>query len=144
MSNKATPAPHSLGLPELERHLQRQNKKHQQDGKKIFELVVQQQASAKALKPLVYEESLWQLILYALDHRTQITSRANQGKSSARRKAKASDDRAKVFGWCNANPALARYPYKSSVDLAGAATNISALTSVRDYISEWRKEHPLK
>ena len=55
------------------------------DGKKIFDLVMQEVANAKTLKGIVYQESLFQLILYVLDHRKEVTSRVNQDKSAKQR-----------------------------------------------------------
>ena len=112
------------------------------DGKKIFDLVSQEVADPNTLKGIVYQESLLQLILYVLDHRKEVTSRVNQDKSAKQRTVAANAAKAKVMDWCNANPESARLPYKSSVDLAKKNTNISALTSIRDYISEWRKSNP--
>jgi hypothetical protein len=112
------------------------------DGKKIFDLVMQEVADAKTLKGIVYQESLLQLIFYVLDHRKEVTSRVNQDKSAKQRTVAAAAAKAKVIDWCNANPESARLPYKSSVDLVMKNTNISAPTSIRDYISEWRKSNP--
>ncbi len=112
------------------------------DGKKIFDLVMQEVADAKTLEGIVYQESLLQLILYVLDHRKEVTSRVNQDKSAKQRTVAATAAQAKVIDWCNANPESARLPYKNSVDLAQEDTKISASTSVRNYISEWRKSNP--
>ena len=118
--------------------------KSKADGKKIFDLVMQEEATAEALKMVVYQESLLQLIFYVLDHRKVITSRVNQGKSAQKRSDAAFVDNEKVVQWCNANPESAWLPYKSSVESAMAATNVLASTSVRDYISEWRKSNSKK
>ena len=111
------------------------------DGKNIFNLVMQEAADTNALKGIVYQESLLQLIFYVLDHRKKMTTWANQIKSAERRTEAAAVDKAKVADWCNANPEHALLPYKNSVELAMAETNISASTSVRDYISAWRKSN---
>ena len=112
------------------------------DGKKIFDFVMQEVADANTLKGIVYQESLLQLILYVLDHRKEVTSRVNQDKSAKQRTVAATAAQAKVIEWCNANPEDARLPYKNSVDLAMKDTKISASTSVRNYISVWRKSNP--
>jgi len=109
------------------------------DGKKLFDLVTQEEADAQALEGVVYQESLLQLIFYVLDHREFVTSRVNQGKSAEKRTSAASADKAKVFEWCGTNPNIAWLPYKISVEIAMSDTGISAWTSVRGYISEWRK-----
>ncbi len=112
------------------------------DGKEIFDFVMQEVADANTLKGIVYQESLLQLILYVLDHRKEVTSRVNQDKSAKHRTVAATAAQAKVIDWCNANPEDARLPYKNSVDLAMKDTKISASTSVRNYISVWRKSNP--
>jgi len=138
MKSKHPRQPLISGLAEL--HALQQ--KSVADGKKIFGLVMQEVADAKTLKGIVYQESLFQLILYVLDHRKEVTSRVNQDKSAKQRTVAATAAKAKVIDWCNANPESARLPYKNSVDLAMKNTKISASTSVRDYISEWRKSNP--
>jgi hypothetical protein len=130
----------SLGLAGLHELKQRSVA----DGKKIFDLVMEDEADAQALEGLVYQESLLQLILYVLDYRQLLTSRVNQGKSAKQRKAATYAEKEKVFDWCNSNRERAWLPYKSSIEEAMASTNISARTSVRDYISEWRKSNPKK
>ena len=114
------------------------------DGKKIFDLVMQELADAQTLSEVVYQESLSQLIFYVLDHRKEVTSRVNQDKSAKQRAAAAAVDKAQVFGWCDANPESAWLKHTSSVEKAMASTKIKAYTSVRDYISEWRKSNPKK
>ena len=118
------------------------HQKNVANGKKIFDLVTQEVADANSLKGIVYQESLLQLIFYVLDHRKEVTSRVNQDKSAKQRTVAATAAQAKVIDWCNANPESARLPYKNSVDLAMKDTKISASTSVRNYISEWRKSNP--
>lgn len=118
------------------------HQKNVADGKKIFDLVTQEVADANSLKGIVYQESLLQLIFYVLDHRKEVTSRVNQDKSAKQRTVAATAAQAKVIDWCNVNPESARLPYKNSVDLAMKDTKISASTSVRNYISEWRKSNP--
>ncbi len=118
------------------------HQKNVADGKKIFDLVTQEVADANSLKGIVYQESLLQLIFYVLDHRKEVTSRLNQDKSAKQRTVAATAAQAKVIDWCNVNPESARLPYKNSVDLAMKDTKISASTSVRNYISEWRKSNP--
>lgn len=114
------------------------------DGKKIFDLVMQEQADAQTLSEVVYQESLLQLIFYVLEHRKEVTSRVNQDKSAKQRTAAAAAEKAQVFDWCDANPESAWLPYKNSVEKAMATTKIAAFTSVRDYISAWRKSNPKK
>jgi hypothetical protein len=118
------------------------HQKNVADGKKIFDLVTQEAADANSLKGIVYQESLLQLIFYVLDHRKEVTSRVNQDKSAKQRTVAATAAQAQVIDWCNVNPESARLPYKNSVDLAMKDTKISASTSVRNYISEWRKSNP--
>ncbi len=118
------------------------HQKNVANGKKIFDLVTQEVADANSLKGIVYQESLLQLIFYVLDHRKEVTSRVNQDKSAKQRTVAATAAQAKVIDWCNVNPESARLPYKNSVDLAMKDTKISASTSVRNYISEWRKSNP--
>jgi hypothetical protein len=142
MSDEAGISQNGLGLLGLLEQIQAQKSKHRQDGKRIFDLVMEEGADAQALEGVVYQESLLQLIFYVLDHRKLVTSRVNQGKSAEQRTAAASADRAKVSDWCDANPEIAWMPLKSAIDEAMAATSISASTSVRDYIRAWRKSNP--
>jgi hypothetical protein len=138
MKNGHTESDEIAGLPWLyQRH-----QKTVSDGKKIFDLVMQDKANSRTLKGIVYQESLLQLILYTLDHRTKVTSRANQDKSAKQRTAAAVAERQKIYEWCDANIERAWLPYKGSVSLAIAETGILANTSVRGYISAWRKTHP--
>jgi hypothetical protein len=140
MSDKKTKLPTALGLAGL-------YEVHQQNvfnGKRIFELVMQEMADANTLAGIVYQESLLQLIFHVLDHRTIITSGVNRDKSAMQRSAAASAERKRVFDWCDANPEYALLPYKTSVPRAMAATSISASTSVRDALSEWRKSRKSK
>ena len=109
------------------------------DGKKLFDLVMQEQADGQALSGVVYQESLLQLIFYVLDHRKLVTSRVSQIKSAEQRTAASQAEKQKVLKWCDANPETARLAYKSAVPLAMEQTKITASTSVRDYISVWRK-----
>jgi hypothetical protein len=114
------------------------------DGKNIFDLVMQEAADRNALEGIVYQESLLQLILYVLDHRKDVSTWANQIKSAKKRTESALVNKGNIADWCNDNPEKARLPYKISVQLAMAETDVSASTSVRDYISDWRKSHPKK
>jgi len=138
MKNAQAESVEMAGLPWLYQRYQ----KHISDGQRIFDLVMQEKANSKSLKGIVYQESLLQLILYTLDHRTVVTSRANQDKSAKQRTAAAVAEGQKIYEWCDANFERAWLPYKSSVSLAMAEANIVASTSVRGYISSWRKTHP--
>jgi hypothetical protein len=140
MKNLQAESAEIAGLPWLyQRH-----QKHMSDGQRIFDLVMQERANSRTLEGIVYQESLLQLILYTLDHRTVVTSRANQDKSAKQRTAVAVAERQKIYEWCDANMERAWLPYKSSVSLAMVETGVLANTSVRGYISAWRKTHPKK
>jgi hypothetical protein len=140
MKNAQAESVEIAGLPWLyQRH-----QKHMSDGQRIFDLVMQERANSRTLEGIVYQESLLQLILYTLDHRTVVTSRANQDKSAKQRTAVAGAERQKIYEWCDANMERAWLPYKSSVSLAMVETGVLANTSVRGYISAWRKTHPKK
>ena len=140
MKNLQAESVEIAGLPWLyQRH-----QKHMSDGRRIFDLVMQERANSRTLEGIVYQESLLQLILYTLDHRTVVTSRANQDKSAKQRTAVAVAERQKIYEWCDANIERAWLPYKSSVSLAMVETGVLANTSVRGYISTWRKTHPKK
>jgi len=140
MKNLQAESVEIAGLPWLyQRH-----QKHMSDGQRIFDLVMQERANSRTLEGIVYQESLLQLILYTLDHRTVVTSRANQDKSAKQRTAVAGAERQKIYEWCDANMERAWLPYKSSVSLAMVETGVLTNTSVRGYISAWRKTHPKK
>jgi len=140
MKNLQAESVEIAGLPWLyQRH-----QKHMSDGQRIFDLVMQERANSRTLQGIVYQESLLQLILYTLDHRTVVTSRANQDKSAKQRTAVAVAERQKIYEWCDANMERAWLPYKSSVSLAMVETGVLANTSVRGYVSAWRKTHPKK
>ena len=140
MSDNQTNPRTALGLAGLyELH-----QKSVADGKKIFDLVMQERADANAIAGIVYQESLLQLIFYVLDHRKKITSGANRDKSAMQRSAAAHAERKRIFDWCDANPECAQLPYKNSVPRAMEATSISASTSVRGALSDWRKSQKWK
>ena len=131
-------------LDEIQKAKRRVKRKAKKDGKEIFQLVMQEEATPEALNGLVYQESLIELIFFTLDHRKAVTTYVNRRKSIDARAKKAANDRAMVFDWCNKNPEVARKPSHHAVPKAAAATNIKQKTTVRKFISVWRKDNKKK
>ena len=111
------------------------------DGKKLFRLVMEEEATPDALNGLIYQASLFELILHTLDHRKEITTGASRQKSIDTKAKKTVRDQVLVFDWCNKNVAQVTKPYKILVPTVAAATNIKQLTTVRALIALWRKKH---
>ncbi len=115
------------------------------DGKKLFRLVMEEEATPDALNGLIYQASLLELILYTLDHRNKITTAVSGQKSLNSRALKTHRDEGFVVDWCNQNTReAAEEPYRTLIPKVAAATNIKAKTTVRRFISLWRKKHTRK
>lgn len=114
--------------------------KAEADGKKLFRLVMEEEATPEALSGLIYQESLRELIFHTLDHRKEITTAVSRQKSIDTRAQKTVRDQALVFDWCNKNFAQATELYKVLVPKVADATNIKQLTTVRRFVSLWRKK----
>ena len=112
------------------------------DGKKLFRLVMEEEATPEALNGLIYQASLLELIFYTLDHRKEITTGASSQKSINSRALKSQRDEGFVVDWCNQNTReAAKEPYRTLIPKVAAATNIRARTTVRRFVSLWRKKH---
>jgi len=129
---------------EIQKAKRRVKRKAKKDGKEIFQLAMQEEATPEALNGLVYQESLIELIFFTLDHRKAVTTYVNRQKSIDARATKTANDHDMVFDWCNKNPVEARKPYHHSVPKAAAAMNIKQKTTVRKFISVWRKDNNKK
>ena len=127
--------PESQGIKGLWLDLQ----KAREDGKSLFNLILQEKAVPEAIHRLAYQESLRELILFTLDHRKDVTASFSRIKSNEARAKKTASDRELVFKWCNEYPELARLPFHTSVNKAVSATKIQQHTTVRNNISLWRK-----
>jgi hypothetical protein len=127
--------PDSQGIKGLWLELQ----KAREDGKRLFNLILQEKAAPEAIHRLAYQESLRELVLFTLDHRKDVTASFSRIKSNEARAKKTASDRELVFKWCNDHPKLARLPFHTSVNKAVAATKIQQHTTVRNNISLWRK-----
>jgi hypothetical protein len=126
------------GLLEAIEKEKERDKEAVQDGELIFWLTISGEANEANLSGLVSPDSLAQLIFFTLEHRIKITSAVNREKSAKLRSEAASAKKKKVIDWCNANPECAQRALKISVPSAMEATGISASSTVRDHISEWR------
>ena len=73
------------------------------DGKKIFDLVMQEEATAQALKTVVYQESLLQLIFYVIDHGKAVTSAIRGRAGNEQRKEKQTRRQAILNPWFEKN-----------------------------------------
>ena len=114
------------------------------DGKKLFRLVMEEEATPEALNGLIYQASLLELIFHTLDHRKEITTAVSRQKSIDTRAQKTVRDQALVFDWCNKNVEQVTEKYTVLVPKVAAATNIKQLTTVRGFVSLWRKKHTAK
>ena len=115
------------------------------DGKKLFRLVSKEEATPAALDGLVYQASLLELILHTLDHRKEITTAISSQKSLNSKALKTHRDEGLVVDWCNQNTReAAKEPYRTLIPKVAAATNIRARTTVRRFVSLWRKKHTRK
>jgi len=140
---EAKPPPTSdQGIKGLWLDMERAKKQAEADGKKLFRLVSEEEATPAALDGLVYQESLLELIFYTLDHRKEITTAASSQKSLNSKALKTHRDEGLVVDWCNQNTQeAAQEPYKTLIPKVAAATNIRARTTVRGFVSLWRKKH---
>jgi hypothetical protein len=142
MKEAKPPPTSSQGIKGLWLDMQRAKKQAEADGKKLFRLVSEEEATPAALDGLVYQESLLELIFYTLDHRKEITTWASSQKSINSRALKTHRDEGLVVDWCNQNTQeAAQEPYKTLIPKVAAATNIRARTTVRGFVSLWRKTH---
>ena len=114
------------------------------DGKKLFRLVMEEEATPEALNGLIYQASLLELIFHTLDHRKEITTAVSRQKSIDTKANKTVRDQALVFDWCNKNVEQVTEKYTVLVPKVAAATNIKQLTTVRGFVSLWRKKHTKK
>jgi len=99
MSNNQTKPPTALGLAEL-------YEVHQQNvanGKRIFDLAMQEKADASALAGIVYQESLIQLIFYVIDHGKAVTSAIRGRAGNEQRKEKQTRRQAILNPWFEKN-----------------------------------------
>ena len=131
----------SQGIKGLWLDMERAKKQAEADGKKLFRLVMEEEATPEAINGLIYQASLLELIFHTLDHRKEITTAVSRQKSIDTRAQKTVRDQALVFDWCNKNVAQATELYKVLVPKVAAATNIKQLTTVRGFVSLWRKKH---
>lgn len=147
MKEAKPPPTSSQGIKGLWLDMERAKKqaKAEADGKKLFRLVMEEEATPDALNGLIYQASLFELILHTLDHRKAITTAASSQKSINSRALKTHRDEGLVVDWCNQNTReAAKEPYRTLIPKVAAATNIKALTTVRRFISLWRKKHTRK
>ncbi len=144
MKEAKPPPTSSQGIKGLWLDMERAKKqaKAEADGKKLFRLVMEEEATPDALNGLIYQASLFELILHTLDHRKEITTGASSQKSLNSKALKTHRDEGLVVDWCNQNTQeAAKEPYKTLIPKVAAATNIRARTTVRGFVSLWRKTH---
>ena len=141
MKGAKPPTTSDQGIKGLLLDMERAKKQAEADGKKLFRLVMEEEATPEALNGLIYQASLLELIFHTLDHRKEITTAVSRQKSIDTRAQKTVRDQALVFDWCNKNVAQATELYKVLVPKVAAATNIKQLTTVRGFVSLWRKTH---
>ena len=140
----AKPPPTSdQGIKGLWLDMERAKKQAEADGKKLFRLVTEQEViPPEAFNGLIYQASLLELIFYAFDHQKAITTGASSQKSINSRALKSQRDEGFVVDWCNQNTRdAAKEPYRTLIPKVAAATNIKARTTVRRFVSLWRKKH---
>lgn len=142
----AKPPPTSdQGIKGLWLDIERAKKQAEADGEKLFRLVTEEKATPDALNGLIYQASLLELMFYTLDHRKEITTGASSQKSINSRALKSQRDEGFVVDWCNQNTReAAKEPYRTLIPKVAAATNIRARTTVRGFVSLWRKKHTRK
>ena len=139
---EAKPPPTSdQGIKGLWLDIERAKKQAEADGKKLFRLVMEEEATPEALNGLIYQASLLELIFHTLDHRKEITTAVSRQKSIDTKANKTVRDQALVFDWCNKNVEQVTEKYTVLVPKVAAATNIKQLTTVRGIVSLWRKKH---
>jgi len=145
MKEAKPPPTSSQGIRGLWLDMERAKMQAEADGKKLFRLVSKEEATPAALDGLVYQASLLELILHTLDHRKEITTAISRQKSVNSRALKAHRDEGFVVDWCNQNTReAAKEPYRTLIHKVAAATNIKARTTVRRFVSLWRKKHARK
>ncbi len=140
----AKPPPTSgQGIKGLWLDIERAKKQAEADGEKLFRLVTEQEVTPpEAFNGLIYQASLRELIFYTLDHRKEITTGASSQKSLNSRALKTHRDEGLVVDWCDQNTRkAAEEPYRTLIPKVAAATNIRARTTVRRFVSLWRKKH---
>ena len=140
----AKPPPTSdQGIKGLWLDIERAKKQAEADGEKLFRLVTEQEVTPpEAFNGLIYQASLRELMFYTLDHRKEITTGASSQKSINSRALKSQRDEGFVVDWCNQNTReAAKEPYRTLIPKVAAATNIKARTTVRRFVSLWRKKH---
>ena len=144
---EAKPPPTSdQGIKGLWLDMEKAKKQAEADGEKLFRLVTEQEViPPEAFNGLIYQASLLELIFYTLDHRKEITTGASSQKSINSRALKSQRDEGFVVDWCNQNTReAAKEPYRTLIPKVAAATNIRARTTVRGFVSLWRKKHTRK
>ena len=142
MKGAKPPPTSSQGIKGLLLDMERAKKQAEADGKKLFRLVMEEEATPEAFNGLIYQASLLELIFHTLDHRKAITTAVSRQKSVNSRALKAHRDEGFVVDWCNQNTRkAAEEPYRTLIPKVAAATNIRARTTVRRFVSLWRKKH---
>ena len=141
MKGAKPPMTSSQGIKGLWLDMERAKKQAEADGKKLFRLVMEEEATPEALNGLIYQASLLELIFHTLDHRKEITTAVSRQKSIDTKANKTVRDQALVFDWCNKNVEQVTEKYTVLVPKVAAATNIKQLTTVRGFVSLWRKKH---
>ncbi len=144
---EAKPPPTSdQGIKGLWLDMERAKKQAEADGEKLFRLVTEQEVTPpEAFNGLIYQASLRELIFYTLDHRKEITTGASSQKSLNSKALKTHRDEGLVVDWCDQNTQkAAEEPYRTLIPKVAAATNIRARTTVRRFVSLWRKKHTRK
>ena len=141
MKEAKPPMTSSQGIKGLWLDMERAKKQAEADGKKLFRLVMEEEATPEALNGLIYQASLLELIFHTLDHRKEITTAVSRQKSIDTKANKTVRDQALVFDWCNKNVEQVTEKYTVLVPKVAAATNIKQLTTVRGFVSLWRKKH---
>ena len=123
MKGAKPPMTSSQGIKGLWLDMERAKKQAEADGKKLFRLVMEEEATPEALNGLIYQASLLELIFHTLDHRKEITTAVSRQKS------------------IDTNVEQVTEKYTVLVPKVAAATNIKQLTTVRGFVSLWRKKH---
>ena len=141
MKGAKPPTTSGQGIKGLWLDMERAKKQAEADGKKLFRLVMEEEATPEALNGLIYQASLLELIFHTLDHRKEITTAVSRQKSIDTKANKTVRDQALVFDWCNKNVEQVTEKYTVLVPKVAAATNIKQLTTVRGFVSLWRKKH---
>ena len=145
MKGAKPPMTSSQGIKGLWLDMERAKKQAEADGKKLFRLVMEEEATPEALNGLIYQASLLELMFYTFDHGKAITTGASSQKSINSKALKTHRDEGLVVDWCNQNTQeAAEEPYRTLLPKVAAATNIRARTTVRRFVSLWRKKHTRK